>query len=108
MRLGCNVSRQGSSREGVWKDAFYYHRFVIWDEDWNLVKVSKQFQYMGTRIEFTCGLAVDGDDLLISFGYQDNAAYILRWPKHLMDKLEWEDLDKIRISSRWGLPTSWS
>jgi hypothetical protein len=84
--------------EGVWKDAFYYHRFVIWDEDWNLVKVSKQFQYMGTRIEFTCGLAVDGDDLLISFGYQDNAAYILRWPKHLMDKLEWEDLDKIRIS----------
>ncbi len=82
--------------EGSFKDAFYYHRFVMWDEDWNLVKVSKQFQYMATRIEFTCGLAVDGDDLLITFGYQDNAAYIMRWPKHLLDRLEWEDLDKLK------------
>jgi hypothetical protein len=82
--------------EGGHKDAFYYHRFVMWDEDWNLVKVSKQFQYMGTRIEFTCGLALDGDDLLITFGYQDNAAFIMRWPKHLLDKLEWEDLEKLK------------
>jgi hypothetical protein len=82
--------------EGIWKDAFYYHRFVMWDEDWNLVKISKQFQYMGTRIEFTCGLALDGDDLLITFGYQDNAAFIMRWPKHLLDRLEWEDLDKLK------------
>ena len=82
--------------EGNYKDAFYYHRFVMWDEDWNLVKVSKQFQYMGTRIEFTCGLALDGDNLLITFGYQDNAAFILRWPKHLLDRLEWEDLEKLK------------
>tara|TARA_R110002167_G_scaffold128622_1_gene311045 strand:+ start:3471 stop:4511 length:1041 start_codon:yes stop_codon:yes gene_type:complete len=82
--------------EGDFKDAFYYHRFVMWDEDWNLVKISKQFQYMGTRIEFTCGLTVDGDDLLITFGYQDNAAFIMRWPKHLLDRLEWEDLDKLK------------
>ena len=82
--------------EGIWKDAFYYHRFVMWDEEWNLVKVSKQFQYMGTRIEFTCGLGLDGDDLLITFGYQYNAAFIMRWPKHLLDRLEWEDLDKLR------------
>ena len=81
---------------GHFKDAFYYHRIVIWDKDWNLVKVSKQFQYMGTRIEFTCGLALDGDDLLISFGYQDNASYIMRWPKPLLEKLEWEDLNKLR------------
>ena len=87
---------EGAKYEGIWKDAFYYHRFVMWDEDWNLVKVSKQFQYMGTRIEFTCGLALDGDDLLITFGYQDNAAFIMRWPKHLLDRLEWEDLDKLR------------
>ena len=51
---------------------------------------------MGTRIEFTCGLALDGDDLLITFGYQDNAAFIMRWPKHLLDRLEWEDLDKLK------------
>ena len=82
--------------EGNYKDAFYYHRFVMWDEDWNLVKVSKQFQYMGTRIEFTCGLALDGDDLLITFGYQDNEAFILKWPKHLLDRLEWEDLEKLK------------
>jgi len=53
-----------------------------------LVKISKQFQYMGTRIEFTCGLALDGDDLLITFGYQDNSSFIISFPKLLLDRLE--------------------
>ena len=61
---------------GMKKDAFYYHRFMIWDKDWNLVSLSKAFSFMDTQIEFCCGLLVKGDDLIISFGYQDNAAYI--------------------------------
>ena len=39
---------------------------------------------------------LDDHDLLITFGYQDNAAFIMRWPKHLLDRLEWEDLDKLK------------
>ena len=47
---------------------------------------------MDAMIEFNCGLADSGDDLLITFGYQDNAAYILKMPKNLLDKIEYEKL----------------
>ena len=46
---------------------------------------------MDAQIEFACGLVVDGDDFIATFGYQDNAAYALRLPINLLDKLEWED-----------------
>ena len=48
---------------------------------------------MDTRIEFVCGLAELEDNLLITFGYQDNASYLLKMPKTLLDKLEWEQID---------------
>ena len=83
---------------GYKKDAFYYHRFIIWDKDWNLKRLSKPFSFMDTRIEFNTGLAVQGDDFLITYGYQDNAAYALRMPIKLLDKLEWEDLPKPKKS----------
>ena len=79
---------------GYNKDAFYYHRFIIWDKDWNIKRLSKPFSFMDTRIEFNTGLAIQGDDFLITYGYQDNAAYALRMPIILLDKLEWEDLPK--------------
>ena len=34
------------------KIAQYYHRFIIWDKDWNVKKVSKQFKFMDAMIEF--------------------------------------------------------
>lgn len=39
---------------------------------------------MDGRIEFCCGMAADGDDLLITFGYQDNAAYLVRTLKRYL------------------------
>jgi len=77
---------------GNGKDAHYYHRFLFYDKEWNIVKVSKRFKFMDAMIEFNCGLADSGDDLLITFGYQDNAAYILKMPKNLLDKIEYEKL----------------
>ena len=80
--------------EGDTKDAEYYHRFLFWDKDWNLVKITEPFKFMDTQIEFCCGLAKKGKDLLISFGYQDNAAYILKMPNKVLDLLNYVDLDK--------------
>ena len=77
---------------GNGKDAHYYHRFVFWDKDWNIVKISKQFKFMDTMIEFVCGLAEYQGDLLITFGYQDNASYILKMPFNTLNKLEHENL----------------
>ena len=63
------------------KDGTYRHRFVIWDKDWNIVKISPQFSFMGAKIEFCCGLTPYQDDYLMTFGVQDNAAYLLRVSK---------------------------
>ena len=60
------------------KDATYRHRFTYWDKDWNIKKISQQFSFMNAKIEFACGLAKYKNDYLITFGYQDNAAYILK------------------------------
>lgn len=66
------------------KDAKYYHRFVLWDKTFNIVTFSELFDFMGGDIEFCCGLATLNEEFLISFGFQDNAAYILRFPQSLM------------------------
>lgn len=72
------------------KNGRYRHRFVLWDKNWTIVKTSPTFSFMCGEIEFAAGAAVIGDDLLISFGFQDNAAFILKAPKDLIDKFIWE------------------
>lgn len=59
------------------KDAVYRHRFVIWDDKWNIVKYSNAFSIMGGHVEFAVGMCSWRDRLIITFGFQDNAAYIL-------------------------------
>jgi hypothetical protein len=60
------------------KDGTYRHRFVVWDPDWNIVKVSKQFSFLNGEIEFAVGMCEYENDYLITFGFQDNGAYLLR------------------------------
>jgi hypothetical protein len=61
------------------KDAVYRHRFVVWDKDWNVVKYTKDFSMMNGHVEFAVGMChTSNGEVLITFGFQDNAAYILR------------------------------
>lgn len=76
------------------KDSHYYHRFIMWDKDWNVVKFTEPFKFMNAQIEFCVGLAQKDDDFLISFGYQDNASYVLKMPTNVLDQLEYVDLNK--------------
>jgi hypothetical protein len=62
------------------KEGTYRHRIVTWDLDWNVVNISDDFDFMTGYIEFCCGLAVKDDNVLVSFGYEDNAAYLLNIP----------------------------
>ena len=78
---------------GNGKDAHYYHRFIFWDKDWNLVKISKKFKFMDAMVEFVCGLDEYKGDLLITFGYQDNAAYILKMPSSILNLIEYEKIE---------------
>jgi hypothetical protein len=75
------------------KDAYYRHRLLLWDDQMNLVGFSKKFSFLDARIEFVAGAAVHNGDLLITFGFQDNAAFILRTPGALVEDLILEALD---------------
>jgi predicted GH43/DUF377 family glycosyl hydrolase len=66
------------------KNSVYVHRFFFVDKDWNFKKISETFNFVNVKIEFCAGLAEYGDDILISFGVQDNAAFILRCPKKII------------------------
>lgn len=64
------------------KNATYRHKLVYWSKDWNVIAKSDAFSFMGAKIEFACGLALKRDKLLITFGFQDNAAFILECPNN--------------------------
>lgn len=69
------------------KDAIYRHRLLVWDDQLNLVGISNQFSFLDGLIEFAVGAAVYKGDLLISFGFQDNAAFVLRTPGNVIEDL---------------------
>jgi hypothetical protein len=70
------------------KDGLYRHRLVVWDQQFNLIGLSPEpFTFLDAKVEFVAGAAKYGDDLLISFGFQDNAAFILRTPGHVVEDM---------------------
>ena len=75
------------------KDTQYYHRFVVWDENWNMVNITDEFKFFDAGVEFVCGMVEHEDNLLISLGFQDNAAYIVQLPNEVFDSI----LDKTEL-----------
>ena len=76
------------------KNADYYHRFIIFDKDYTIKYISRNFNFMTAKIEFCIGLAKYKNDILISFGFQDNASYIIKVNK---DRLEDCIYDKLKF-----------
>ena len=62
------------------KDAQYYHRFIVWDKEWNIVFRSEEFKFFGANVEFSCGMALQNENLLISIGFQDSSAFLIKMP----------------------------
>jgi predicted GH43/DUF377 family glycosyl hydrolase len=69
------------------KDAVYRHRFALWDNNFQLIKYSQPFSLMDGHVEFATGMIIKDDNFLITFGFQDNAAYLLQIPQNLVDNL---------------------
>jgi hypothetical protein len=66
------------------KDGIYRHRFIVWNSNWDIINVSPQFSFLEGEIEFAVGMTEYGQDYLITFGFQDNASYLLRVNKKLV------------------------
>ena len=75
------------------KDGIYRHRLCVWDNELNLVGIGEPFSFLDGQIEFCVGAAIFEGDLLISFGFQDNAAFVLRTPKAIVEDMIVEALN---------------
>jgi hypothetical protein len=64
------------------KDGTYRHRLTYWNKNWEPIRRSKEFSFLGAKIEFACGLAKKDNDIYITFGFQDNAAYVIKTDVH--------------------------
>lgn len=62
------------------KDGQYYHRFIVWDKDWNIVHTSNEFKFIDANIEFCCGMTQVNNEFWMTFGYQDSTAFLLKMP----------------------------
>jgi hypothetical protein len=69
------------------KDSVYRHRVIVWDTEFNYLGLSNEFSFLDTPIEFCVGAAIQGNDLLLSFGVQDNAAFVLRTPASVVNEI---------------------
>jgi hypothetical protein len=67
------------------RDARYRHRIIVWDKDWNMIKSSEPFSFLGGEVEFCCGMCLWEDNFLITFGYQDNSAFLLKCPAKVIE-----------------------
>lgn len=69
------------------KDAYYFHRFFLLDKNFKVIKISDDFNFLTGNIEFATGLAIKGNEVYISFGFQDNSAFLLKTSTEFIDKL---------------------
>jgi hypothetical protein len=54
----------------------YVHRFATYDKNGKLLELSDPFSFQGANVEFAAGLVLSGDDVIVSYGYKDVAAYL--------------------------------
>jgi hypothetical protein len=70
------------------KNGTYRHRLCVWDEKFNLIGLSPEsWSFLDGQIEFCCGATIVNNNLLIGFGFVDNAAFVLEVPEVLVNQL---------------------
>jgi hypothetical protein len=67
------------------KDSIYRHRMIVWDKEFNFVGITSSFSFLDTPIEFCVGAAVIKKNLVLTFGVQDNCAFVLEVPKKVIN-----------------------
>jgi hypothetical protein len=76
------------------KESDYFHRFIVWNQDYSIKYISENFNFMDTRVEFCIGLEEVGKNIIILFGYQDNSTYAVKLTKNNLNNLIWNVLKK--------------
>ena len=70
------------------KNGTYRHRLCVWDKDFKLIGLSPDsWSFLDGQIEFVCGATIVDNKLVIGFGFQDNAAFVLEVPEELVNTM---------------------
>jgi hypothetical protein len=78
---------------GLWndevgrKDGQYRHRFLVWDDNFNLVRWSDDFSFLGGEIEFSCGMMIKDNMFIVAHAFQDNSACLTAIPEKIVEEL---------------------
>lgn len=64
--------------EHILQNPIYYHRFVFYDRNLVVKKMSDPFYFLEPGIEFAAGACFSEDYLLVSFGFKDESAKIAK------------------------------
>jgi len=72
------------------RNVLYTHRWVLFDKDWNIEHISNSFSFMNGDVEFATGMCEYNGEILITFGFQDNSAFLLRIPTNRVKELIYE------------------
>lgn len=75
----------------------YHHRAVVYGPDFEVLAVSPPFTFEGERVEFCCGIALAGDNVVLSYGVWDTQAVLTRMK--LKEFLSVLSLDQFEPSS---------
>lgn len=65
-------------------DKDYYHLFVVFNKEMNLLRYSIPFKYSGQRVEYCIGLNVDKDCVIMTYSTWDSSTYIVSVNKQLI------------------------
>jgi hypothetical protein len=66
----------------------YSHRFVQFDEQGRVLKVTDKFNFLNKSIEFASGIAIHENNVLVTFGALDSSAHIASVPlKNILSSL---------------------
>jgi len=96
---------RGSSQVISWKNGYlavvhenYYtqnikwpdktgHRFLFWDKDWNLIKVSDEFFFFNHGIEFCAGFIYQDNQFLLSISINEQENFIIKCPSSIIEEM---------------------
>lgn len=66
---------------------FYFHRFVLVSQEWQVTALSAPFFIEKRGLEFCAGLAVHGDRVILSYGRDDRFSALVEMTRGQIDEL---------------------
>ena len=73
-------------KNGGFSYSDYLTAFVFYDNDLNIIKMSDWFVFRAPMCEFTCGLAIKGDDVYITYSQLDCTSNLIVTNKETINK----------------------